>query len=184
MDMSGIIAATLVVGITGLVIGVLLGIAGKFFAVTVDEKEQNIRKCLPGNNCGGCGYAGCDALAHAIFTGEAKPNACPVGGAAAAEAIGKVLGVEVKAAEQRKAFVQCKGDLVHATLNEKGRKICKYGCIGCGLCEKACKFGAIHVEDSLATVDDEKCVGCGQCAEKCPRHVIAMVPKLAGHMVA
>ena len=41
MDMSGIIAATLVVGITGLVIGVLLGIAGKFFAVTVDEKEQN-----------------------------------------------------------------------------------------------------------------------------------------------
>ena len=92
MDMSGIIAATLVVGITGLVIGVLLGIAGKFFAVTVDEKEQNIRKCLPGNNCGGCGYAGCDALAHAIFTGEAKPNACPVGGAAAAEAIGKVLG--------------------------------------------------------------------------------------------
>ena len=97
MDMSGIIAATLVVGITGLVIGVLLGIAGKFFAVTVDEKEQNIRKCLPGNNCGGCGYAGCDALAHAIFTGEAKPNACPVGGAAAAEAIGKVLGVEVKA---------------------------------------------------------------------------------------
>ena len=42
----------------GLVIGVLLGIAGSAFAVTVDEKEVQIRKCLPGNNCGGCGYRG------------------------------------------------------------------------------------------------------------------------------
>ena len=184
MDIGGIISATLVVGITGLVIGFLLGLAGTFFAVKVDEKEQQIRKCLPGNNCGGCGYAGCDALAHAIFTGEAQANACPVGGQAAAEQIGKVLGVEVKAAEQRKAFVRCKGSLDYAVLNEKGRKICKYGCIGCGLCEKKCKFDAIRVENHLAVVDEEKCVGCGQCAEACPRHVISLVPKLAGHIVA
>ncbi|MCI8465763.1 MAG: RnfABCDGE type electron transport complex subunit B [Lachnospiraceae bacterium] len=184
MDIGGIISATLVVGIVGLVIGLLLGLAGTFFAVKIDEKEQQIRKCLPGNNCGGCGYAGCDALAHAIFTGEAEANACPVGGAACAEQIGMVLGVEVKAAEQRKAFVRCKGSLENATLNEKGHKVCKYGCIGCGICEKKCKFDAIRVENQLAVVDEEKCVGCGQCAEACPRHVISLLPKLAGHMVA
>ena len=32
---------------------------------------------LPGNNCGGCGYAGCSGLATAIVAGEAEVNACP-----------------------------------------------------------------------------------------------------------
>ena len=50
MDINGILTAAVVVGIIGLVIGVLLGIAGSAFAVTVDEKEVQIRKCLPGTN--------------------------------------------------------------------------------------------------------------------------------------
>jgi len=184
MDIGGIITAALVVGVIGLIIGVLLGIAGSVFAVTIDEKEVQIRKCLPGNNCGGCGYPGCDGLAHAIFTGEAEANACPVGGAEVAKQIGNVLGVDVKPAEQRKAFVQCKGSFDNATLNEHGHKICAYGCIGCKACMEACKFDAIHVVDGLAVVDEEKCVGCGKCQAACARHVIAMVPKFAGHMVA
>ena len=184
MDINGILTAAVVVGIIGMVIGVLLGIAGSAFAVTVDEKEVQIRKCLPGNNCGGCGYPGCDGLAHAIFTGEADANSCPVGGQAVAEQIGNILGVDVKPAEQRKAFVQCKGSYDSATLDETGRKICAYGCTGCGQCTSVCKFDAIHVVDGVAVVDEEKCVGCGACARNCPRQVIAMVPKLAGHMVA
>ena len=66
MNITAIIIACLVVGIVGLIIGVLLGFAGKAFEVPVDEKEVKVREVLPGSNCGGCGYAGCDALAEAI----------------------------------------------------------------------------------------------------------------------
>ena len=48
----------------------------------VDEREVQVREALPGNNCGGCGFPGCDGLAAAIAKGEAPVNACPVGGAA------------------------------------------------------------------------------------------------------
>ena len=88
--MTGVIMAAVVVGLIGLLIGLLLGFAAKAFAVPVDEKEIEVREFLPGNNCGGCGYAGCDALAKAIAAGEAPVNACPVGGAAVAEKIGNV----------------------------------------------------------------------------------------------
>lgn len=52
------------------------------------------------------------------------------------------------------------------------RKICEIGCIGCKLCEKTCKYDAIHVVDNLAVIDHEKCTSCGECAKKCPRHLI------------
>ena len=58
MSMTGILIAALVVGGTGLFIGVFLGVAGKKFAVEVDEREEAIMGVLPGNNCGGCGDAG------------------------------------------------------------------------------------------------------------------------------
>ena len=80
MSMTGIILAAVVVGGTGLFIGVFLGIAGKKFAVKVDEREEAILGVLPGNNCGGCGYAGCSGLAAAIVKGEAEVSGCPVGG--------------------------------------------------------------------------------------------------------
>ena len=78
---TGIVLAAVLVGGVGLFIGVFLGLAGKKFAVEVDEKEVAVREQLPGNNCGGCGYPGCDGLAAAIAKGEAPVNACPVGGA-------------------------------------------------------------------------------------------------------
>ena len=77
--MSGIIGAVIVVGGVGIIIAVILVVAGKFFAVEVNEKEAAIREVLPGNNCGGCGYPGCDGLAAAIANGECDPGACPVG---------------------------------------------------------------------------------------------------------
>ena len=40
----------------GILIGILLGVAGKVFAVETDERVEKVRECLPGNNCGGCGY--------------------------------------------------------------------------------------------------------------------------------
>lgn len=68
---SGILIAAAIVGGTGLFIGVFLGVSGKKFAVEVDEREEAILAELPGNNCGGCGYAGCSGLAAAIVKGEA-----------------------------------------------------------------------------------------------------------------
>ena len=187
INFMNVVTATVMVGSVGLVIGLLLGVTGHIFRVEIDPKQAAIRSCLPGNNCGGCGYPGCDGLAAAIFNGEAPVNACPVGGAACAAKIAEVMGVEagdVPAAEGKKAFVKCKGDNDTAVLNEKGRKVCKYGCIACGLCAKACAFDAIHVVNGVAVVDREKCVGCGACAAKCPKKIIELAPESKEHMVA
>ena len=70
--MTGIIIAAVVVGCVGLVLGLFLGFMGKKFAVEVDQKEIDVRAELPGNNCGGCGYAGCDALARQLQQGKQK----------------------------------------------------------------------------------------------------------------
>ena len=42
MSMTGIILAAVIVGGTGLFIGIFLGLADKQFAVEVDEKEEQI----------------------------------------------------------------------------------------------------------------------------------------------
>ena len=39
-------------------------------------------------------------------------------------------------------------------------------CIGCGVCEEVCTFGAIEVIDSVAVVN-EKCTLCGSCVDSC-----------------
>ena len=63
---TAILLAAVMVGGTGIVIGILLGLAGKAFHVETDPREAAIREELPGNNCGGCGYPGCDGMAAAI----------------------------------------------------------------------------------------------------------------------
>ena len=77
------------------------GLFGEKFKVEVDEKSWAIREELPGNNCGGCGFAGCDALAKAIANGQAPANACPVGGAPVGEKIASILGVDAGAADKK-----------------------------------------------------------------------------------
>lgn len=191
MSITGIIIATCIVGGTGVIIGLLLGFAGKAFEVEVDEKEIAIRECLPGNNCGGCGYAGCDALAKAISAGEAPASACPVGGAEVASKIAEIVGGDVEITKNV-AFVKCSGtcekagdrfeyygnkDCNQAALSTGGGpKSCSYGCMGFGSCVKVCEFDAISVKDGIAVVDKEKCVACGKCIKACPKHLIELVP--------
>ena len=105
MDIVAVVAAAAMIGITGLLIGLLLGIAGKKFAVEVDEREAQVREILPGNNCGGCGYAGCDAMAQAIAKGEAPTNGCPVAGAEIAKKIAAIMGESAEETERQIAFV-------------------------------------------------------------------------------
>ena len=196
---TGIIIAAAVVGILGILIGVFLGIASEKFKVEVDEKEILVRNELPGNNCGGCGYAGCDALAKAIAAGQADVGACPVGGASTAEKIGAIMGVAGGTAEKKVAFVKCKGtcDKTKVQYNYygvddckkvsvvpgAGEKACTYGCMGYGSCVKACAFDAIHVVDGVAVVDKEKCVACGKCVSSCPNNLIELVPYKSEHLV-
>ena len=113
--MNPILLATLVVAIVGIVIGFVLGIANIKLHVDVDEKEAQILEALPGNNCGGCGYAGCSGLAAAIAKGEAPVNQCPVGGAPVGNAIAAIMGVEAGSTVRQVAYVHCNGDCEKAS---------------------------------------------------------------------
>ena len=75
--MDIILITTAVITVIGLIVGAGLVFTGKKFAVEVDEREAAVRELLPGNNCGACGFAGCDALAEAIAKGEAPAHGCP-----------------------------------------------------------------------------------------------------------
>lgn len=195
----GIILAAVIVGGTGLFIGVFLGVAGKKFAVEVDPREEEIGSVLPGNNCGGCGYAGCSGLAAAIVKGEAPVGACPVGGAPVAEKIAEIMGENVGESVRMTAFVKCAGtcekakqkydytgieDSVMAGMMQNGGpKGCTYGCLGFGSCVKACPFDAIHIVDGVAVVDKEACKSCGKCIAACPKGLIELVPYEQKHLV-
>ena len=197
--MMGLLLAAGVIGAIGIIIGVLLGIASEKFKVEVDERESLVRAELPGNNCGGCGFPGCDGLANAIAAGTAPVNGCPVGGGAVADKIAAIMGVESGGSVKKVAFVKCKGtcDKTRVQYNYfgmddcrkvsvvpgSGEKACVYGCMGYGSCVKACDFDAIHIVDGVAVVDKEKCVACGKCVTTCPNHLIELVPYDAKHLV-
>lgn len=200
MSVTGILTATVVVGVVGIFVGIFLGIAGIRFKVQVDEKEEAVLAVLPGNNCGGCGYAGCSGLAAAIAKGEAPVNACPVGGEPVGKKVAEIMGVEAEATERQVAFVACQGDCEKAGKDYDyygiedcrmmsfvpggGPKSCNSGCLGFGTCAKVCPFDAIHVENGVAVVDKEECKACGKCIAVCPKHLISLVPYRAKLAVA
>ena len=192
MNISAIIAATILVAAVGLFIGVFLGAAGKKFAVEIDEKEVAIREARPGNNCGGCGFPGCDGLAAAIAKGEAPVNRCPVGGEPVGKIIAGIMGQAAVETARQVAHVKCSGTCEKAKeeyiytgvedcemlpfVPNGGAKTCTYGCCGFGSCVKVCPFDAIHIVDGIAVVDKEACKACGKCVAKCPRHLIELIP--------
>ena len=200
MNITGIIIATAIVGGVGLLIGLFLSISGKYLKVEVDEREEAVIAALPGNNCGGCGYAGCSGLAAAIVKGEAPVNACPVGGAAVADVVAGIMGLDAGATVKKVAYVKCKGTCDKANKNydyvgvedcgmlsyvpSGGPKACEFGCLGYGSCVKACQFDAISVIDGIAVVDKEKCVACGKCVATCPKNLIELIPYDSKYAVA
>lgn len=199
MNINEIIIAVVTVGILSILIGVILSIAEKAFHVDINELEVAVREVLPGSNCGGCGYAGCDSLAKAIAGGEAKVSACPVGGRPVAEKIAQIMGQEVGEIEKKVAYVKCDGtrDKKHIDYNYIGvdncayaAKMpgsspysCKYGCLGYGSCAKVCDQRAIRIIDGKAVVDEEFCIACGKCVRVCPHNLIELIPVNAKNRV-
>ena len=186
--MSAILIPVLIVTIIGLVLGLGLALASKFMAVPTDEREAKIRECLPGANCGACGYTGCDGYAAAIAAGEVEPDKCAPGGENTAKALGEVLGIEISTI-QKVAFVACqrnakekyeytgKPSCLSASLIHDGPIECQFGCIGLGDCVAACSFDAISIQDGKVIICEDLCGGCGSCAAICPKSVIKIVPK-------
>lgn len=182
----------------GLLFGILITFASKKFAVEKDDRIEKLLEVLPNGNCGGCGFAGCQAYAQAIVDGSAEPNLCSACGGDAVKKIGEILGVEIEEKEPATAYVLCCGNsenttekyaydgisnCISASRVSGGYKSCVYACLGFGNCVDACSFDAIHICDGMAKVDLEKCGGCGACAKACPKGLIQIVPKSAKYVV-
>lgn len=73
---SLVLTAVIVIGIVGLVIGVLLGIASIIFAVKIDERVLAVYEALPHFNCGSCGYPGCKGMAQGLVNSEVPISNC------------------------------------------------------------------------------------------------------------
>lgn len=68
----------------------------------------------------------------------------------------------------KSAVVACNGG---CRVNEEHK--CEYGCIACGKCVEACKFGAIQINEiGVAEVDEDKCIACKKCTKVCPQNII------------
>jgi len=196
--LKDILLPVLIFILLGGLMGALLAFASKIFAVKTDERAEAIKECLPGANCGGCGYTGCAALAEAIVKGEASVNSCTVGGAQTAKNVAAIMGVEAGETVKMRAQVMCSGtseyskkkyiyngvpDCTAASKIGGGDKLCPNGCIGLGTCVAACPFSAISVVNGVAAVDYTKCEGCGVCVKACPKGIIKLIPYNSYHWV-
>ena len=74
----------------------------------------------------------------------------------------------IDAAGPRKPVVMCSNQDKGAVAN----KVCTTSCIACGMCERTCKFDAIHVVDGVARIDYDKCNGLWYVCPECPKHII------------
>ncbi len=197
--MTEILIAVGILGGLGLVFGLVLAAASKVFYVETDPRLDKLNECLPGANCGGCGYAGCGGYAEAVLSGEAPIGKCASGGDECAQAMAEIMGVKAEKVVRKVALVRCSGYkgvddsgketgaklkgqyegfkdcLAASKVGGRGPLVCKYGCLGFGNCTKVCKYNAIHIVDGVAKVDSEKCVGCMSCAAACPRQLIVPV---------
>ncbi len=198
--MGEILIAIGILGGLGVVFGAVLAAASKVFYVETDPRLDQLNECLPGANCGGCGYAGCGGYAEAVLNGEAPIGKCASGGNECAQAMAAIMGVKAEEVTRKVALVRCSGekrydksgnlvsgakvkaeyegfkDCVAASkVGGNGPLSCKFGCLGFGTCVKACKYNAISIVGGVAKVNEDRCVGCMACAAACPRQLIVPV---------
>ncbi|MBO4650130.1 MAG: RnfABCDGE type electron transport complex subunit B [Clostridiales bacterium] len=174
-----------------LVLGLLIVLVSRAFAVEKNETKEKILEALPGANCGGCGFAGCEGYADYLSKNGPNTALCAVGGADCAREIASILGVAAAVPEKKVAVLRCQG-----TCEQTGKRYvylgtsschaasgllggpnqCTFGCLGFGDCIAVCAFGALKLKDGIVSVDRAQCHGCGQCVKVCPKHLLELMP--------
>ena len=183
------ITSMFVLLVIGLVAGVCLAVATRFFHIEKDKRIEEVASCLSGANCGACGYTGCISLAAAVVQGKVSANACPGADATAVEKIAMIIGEKPPEHVDKKAVVLCSGgkkaldkyeysgirDCTAMSILMGGIKNCSFGCLGGGSCARVCPKNAIKMgENGLPDISAELCVGCGLCVPECPRGIIIL----------
>lgn len=185
-----LVPGAVVLGISVL-LGVLIVVVSHFFRMPVNEKKEALSAALPGANCGGCGFAGCDGYAQFLADGGTDTSLCAVGGAACSIELASILGVEAKIAERMTAQLLCRGTSGHTSARYEylgtqtcnaaqgllgGPGSCTYGCLGFGDCITVCAFHAISKKNGIVQIDPDECTACGQCVKICPKNVLELLP--------
>jgi Na+-translocating ferredoxin:NAD+ oxidoreductase subunit B len=192
LSLPSVLVPIAVGGGVALLLGAVIMIISKFFAIPVDERLDEIRSLLPGVNCGACGYSGCDGYAAALRDGDQNPARCPVGGADMALDLAELLGLPKPSFIPQVAYVFCNGKRQNTNKRYdyagtltcaaahglfSGPNSCTYGCIGFGDCVAACQYKAINLADGIASIDSSRCTACGMCVKTCPKDLIRIIPK-------
>lgn len=149
---------------------------------------SGLRTCTAMNSCGagetGCGYGclGCGDCVSACSFGAIKINdetglpevdedKCTACGACVNACPRHIIELRKRGVKNRRVYVRC----VNKDKGAAAMKACKVACIGCGKCEKECKFGAITIQGNLSYIDPDKCRLCRKCVEVCPTHAIVAI---------
>lgn len=182
----------------GLACSAVLAVASKLLAVEEDPRVEAVLEALPGANCGGCGFAGCESYAAAAVRDPSVPaDRCCAGGADTAAKVAALTGKAAGSAEPMVAFRRCaktEGNVARrydyqgvpscAAAKLLGSPdACAYSCIGLGDCMRACPFDAMYMAHGMVHVIREKCTACGSCVRTCPNSVMEIVPQAARVMV-
>ena len=191
--MVPILIAVAVLLVIAIICAVLLTLSSIFFGVEEDERALAVRDCLPGANCGACGFSGCDGYAKALAEGKTdNPSLCIPGGDGVAAEIGEIMGLAAGDVVEQVAYVACNGSCLPserkyvydgiktcaaANMSYSGDRDCTFACLGYGDCMNVCPRNAISInpDKGIAEIDPKKCIGCGLCQKACPNHIIHIV---------
>jgi RnfABCDGE-type electron transport complex B subunit len=152
-----IIFTAVTAAVVALFLGLALGIFKEIFHVEEDPLVGKLREALPGANCGGCGFPGCDGYAAAVAAGG-DISKCTAGGKETAGKLAEVMGVGAVEVTPMVSVRCCLGGSDIAVKRglytglstcrgakiAGGTKLCSWGCIGFGDCVDVCKFGALN----------------------------------------